>query len=46
MKFELIINLKTAWPKQMGALQQVYTLLVERTGIRVPEVERLFASFA
>jgi len=30
--------------RQMGAFKQVYALLLERTGIRVPEIEALFAS--
>ena len=30
--------------QQMGATERVYNLLQERTGIRVPEIERLFAS--
>ena len=30
--------------RQMGAFRRVYALLLERTGIGVPEVERLFAS--
>ena len=32
--------------QQMGAIQQVYVLLRQRTGIRVAEVERLFAAFS
>src|SRR6266571_7217187 len=32
--------------QQMGAMHQVYALLVERTGMRVAEVERLFAAFS
>jgi len=32
--------------QQMGAIQQVYALLLERTGIGVTEVERLFAAFS
>lgn len=30
--------------QEMGAIRRVYDLLLERTAIRVPEVERLFAS--
>jgi aminoglycoside phosphotransferase (APT) family kinase protein len=33
----------TRMQQQMGAIQQVYALLLERTGIRVAEVERLCA---
>jgi aminoglycoside phosphotransferase (APT) family kinase protein len=36
----------TMMQQQMGAIQQVYTLLLERTGIRIAEVERLFAAFS
>ena len=36
----------TMMQQQRGAMHQVYALLLERTGIRVAEVERLFASFA
>ena len=36
----------TMMKQQMGAIKQVYELLLERTGIRVAEVERLFASFS
>lgn len=32
--------------QQMGAIEGVYDLLLERTGIRVAEVERLFASLS
>ena len=32
--------------QQMGAIQQVYALLLERTGVRAAEVERLLAAFA
>ena len=32
--------------QQMSAMQRVYELLRERTGIRVAEVEKLFASYA
>jgi aminoglycoside phosphotransferase (APT) family kinase protein len=35
----------TMMKQQLGAIKQVYELLLERTGIRVAEVERLFASF-
>jgi hypothetical protein len=34
---------EAAMREQMGALHRVYDLLLERTGIRVAEVERLFA---
>jgi aminoglycoside phosphotransferase (APT) family kinase protein len=34
----------TMMQQQIGAIKQVYELLLERTGIRVAEVERLFAS--
>jgi aminoglycoside phosphotransferase (APT) family kinase protein len=36
----------TRMQQQMGAMHQVYALLVERTGMRVAEVERLFAAFS
>lgn len=36
----------TMMQQQMGAIQQVYALLLERTGIRVAEVERLFAAWS
>jgi len=32
--------------QQMSAMQRVYELLRERTGIRVAEVEKLFALYA
>jgi aminoglycoside phosphotransferase (APT) family kinase protein len=35
----------TRMQQQMGAMQQVYALLLARTCIRVTEVERLFAAF-
>jgi aminoglycoside phosphotransferase (APT) family kinase protein len=30
--------------QQLGATEQVYNLLLERTGVRIPEIERLFHS--
>ena len=36
----------TRMQQQMGAMHQVYALLIERTGMRVAEVEKLFAAFS
>jgi len=42
MRPEVVVMMK----QQIGAIERVYDLLRERTGIRVGEVERLFASFS